>query len=150
TNPIFYCLLSADYRLLLVIVRCISTPDGYTRFLATRMGPRTKVAGTRHINSVGNPSVSTITAEPSIQASPKPKAPPAKRWLFGPWVDALLIANIAWPLLVLLQAGEGFGSRPGLQFWQVYYVTTPHRWITLAIVFLDRERFRERRRMFLG
>ena len=94
--------------------------------------------------------MSTITAEPSIQASPKPKAPVAKRWLFGPWVDALLIANLAWPLLVLLQAGEGFGSRPGLQFWQVYYVTTPHRWITLAIVFLDRERFRERRRVFLG
>jgi hypothetical protein len=37
-----------------------------------------------------------------------------------------------------------------LQFWQVYFVTVPHRWITLAVVFLDRERFHERRGTFLG
>jgi len=75
---------------------------------------------------------------------------PARRWLIGPWFDAFLIANVAWPLVVLAQFGEGFGGRNGLQFWQVYYVTTPHRWITLAIVFLDRERFALRRGLFLG
>jgi hypothetical protein len=46
--------------------------------------------------------------------------------------------------------GEGFSGRAGLQFWQVYFVTTPHRWITLALVFLDRERFGQRRWTFLG
>jgi hypothetical protein len=71
-------------------------------------------------------------------------------WLVGPWFDAFLMANIAWPLAVLLQEVAGFGGQPGLQFWQLYYVTTPHRWITLALVFLDRERFHERRSLFLA
>jgi hypothetical protein len=61
----------------------------------------------------------------------------------------LLIANVAWPLLLLLQTGEGFSGREGLQFWQVYFLTTPHRWITLALVFLDREQFGRRRTVFV-
>ena len=71
-------------------------------------------------------------------------------WLFSPWLDALLIANIAWPLLLVVQLGEGFSGRDGLSFWQIYFITTPHRWITLALVFLDRERFGQRRWAFLG
>jgi hypothetical protein len=71
-------------------------------------------------------------------------------WLFGPWIDALLIANVGWPLLLLWQWGDGFSGRDGLNFWQVYFLTTPHRWITLALVFLDRERFGERRVIFLA
>jgi hypothetical protein len=50
----------------------------------------------------------------------------------------------------LLQIGEGFGGRDGLQFWQIYFITTPHRWITLALVFLDRERFGQRKIAFLS
>jgi hypothetical protein len=61
-----------------------------------------------------------------------------------------LVANVAWPLLLLAQVGQGFDGRAGLQFWQVYYITTPHRWITLALVFLDRERFQERKGLFLA
>src|SRR5262245_53466254 len=71
-------------------------------------------------------------------------------WLVNPWFDALLIANIGWPLLLLWQLGDGFSGRDGLQFWQIYFVTTPHRWITLALVFLDRERFSHRRFAFLA
>ena len=52
---------------------------------------------------------------------------------------------MAWPLLLLWQLGEGFSGREGLQFWQIYFLTTPHRWITLALVFLDREQFGRRR-----
>jgi hypothetical protein len=73
----------------------------------------------------------------------------ASGWLIDPWCDALLVANVAWPLLLLLQVGEGFSGREGLQFWQIYFLTTPHRWITLALVFLDRERFGQRRFTFL-
>jgi len=62
----------------------------------------------------------------------------------------LLIANVGWPLLLLLQIGEGFGGHDGLQFWQIYFITTPHRWITLALVFLDSERFGQRRFAFLS
>jgi hypothetical protein len=71
-------------------------------------------------------------------------------WLVGPWFDALLIANVAWPLVLLLQIGDGFGGRDGVSFWQIYFVTTPHRWITLALVFLDRERFGQRKAAFLA
>jgi hypothetical protein len=71
-------------------------------------------------------------------------------WLVSPWFDALFIANVAWPLLILLQLDEGFNGRAGLQFWQVYFVTTPHRWITLLLVFLDGERFQARRGTFLS
>jgi len=68
----------------------------------------------------------------------------------GPWFDLLLVANVAWPLLLLAQWREGFDGRAGVQFWQLYFVTTPHRWITLFIVFLDRERFAARRQTFLA
>ncbi len=76
--------------------------------------------------------------------------PTSRAWLVGPWFDLLLVANVAWPLLLLLQLNDGFSGRAGLQFWQVYFVTTPHRWITLALVFLDRQRFRQHRFAFLG
>src|SRR5262245_4978746 len=71
-------------------------------------------------------------------------------WLFSPWIDALLVANVGWPLLLLWQSGDGFAGRDGLSFWQVYFLTTPHRWITLALVFLDRERFAQRRVAFVA
>ena len=71
-------------------------------------------------------------------------------WLLGPWYDALLIANVGWPLLLLLQWGEGFDGREGVQFWQIYFLTTPHRWITLGLVFFDRQRMRERGGLFLA
>lgn len=73
-----------------------------------------------------------------------------RRWLVAPWFDLLLVANVAWPLLLLVQWNDGFEGRAGLQFWQVYYATTPHRWVTLLIVFLDRERFSSRKSAFLA
>lgn len=74
----------------------------------------------------------------------------ARGWLVAPWFDLLLVANVAWPLALLAQLGDEFDGRPGLQFWQVYYVTTPHRWITLLLVFGDRDRFRQRRGAFVA
>lgn len=90
----------------------------------------------------------SVAAAPPADAAHQ--ASPPQGWLVGPWFDLLLIANIAWPLLLVFQIGDGFGGRAGVQFWQMYYVTTPHRWITLALVFLDRERFQQRRGLFLG
>jgi len=94
--------------------------------------------------------VSLIAIEPGASGSPIAKAPSAAGWLVGPWFDALFIANIGWPLLVLAQFGDGFNGQTGVQFWQIYYITTPHRWITLALVFLDGDRFGQRRGAFLG
>lgn len=102
--------------------------------------------------------MATITLRPTApavlapQVASEPLAPVVSsqlNWLVGPAFDLLLVANVAWPLLLLAQLGEGFEGRSGVQFWQLYFVTTPHRWITLAIVFLDRERFEARRRTFL-
>ena len=88
------------------------------------------------------------SAEPTASDVPRDTAHTAQGWLVSPWFDALFVANVAWPLIVLVQFGEGFNGRPGLQFWQVYFVTTPHRWITLFLVFLDGERFTQRRGRF--
>ena len=71
-------------------------------------------------------------------------------WLISPAIDLLFVVNIGWPLLLLAQIGDGLESREGLRFWQVYFVTTPHRWITLALVFFDRERLQGRPRLFVG
>lgn len=81
-----------------------------------------------------------------------PPRPAAVRcgWLVSPAIDLLFIANIGWPLLLLAQIGDGLESREGIRFWQVYFVTTPHRWITLGLVFLDRERLHGRPRLFIG
>lgn len=71
-------------------------------------------------------------------------------WLVHPVFDLLLIANVLWPLLIWVGAMEGFARRDGLLFWQIYFITTPHRWITLLLVFGDRQRFRSRRWLFGG
>lgn len=73
-----------------------------------------------------------------------------RNWLVDPWFDLFFIINVAWPLLLVVQWSDGFQGRAGLQFWQVYFVTTPHRWITLAIVFLDRQRFQQRPKVFVA
>lgn len=89
--------------------------------------------------------------------APVSAAPPRGPWLVGPVFDLVFLANAAWPLFVLLtivtvrHAPEGgFSTHPGLSFWQIYFLTTPHRWITLGLVFLDGERFWQRPRAFVG
>ncbi len=87
----------------------------------------------------------------SLDASPaRPRPAPGSGWLVGPAFDSLFLANLAWPLVLLVQLVWGFDAQDGLHFWQIYFVTTPHRWITLPLVFLDRDRFRERPAAFLG
>lgn len=97
----------------------------------------------------------TITPNSLLTASPRARltertSSPTSGWLVHPVYDLLLVANVLWPLLIWLGASEGFGRRDGLLFWQVYFITTPHRWITLLLVFGDRQRFRSRRGLFVG
>ncbi|MFM8475140.1 MAG: hypothetical protein ACKOEO_05015 [Planctomycetaceae bacterium] len=70
-------------------------------------------------------------------------------WLLSPALDGLLIANLAWPVLVLFQSTAGFAEHSGISFLQLYFVTTPHRWITLAVILTDRQRFLRYRTPFL-
>ncbi len=67
--------------------------------------------------------------------------------LSTPWVvsapfDLLLIANVCWPLLML--PGFSSDSTTVVDFWQVYYLTLPHRWLTLFLVLADQDRRAER------
>ncbi|MDB5392099.1 MAG: hypothetical protein JWM11_7745 [Planctomycetaceae bacterium] len=75
----------------------------------------------------------------------------APGWIVSPWFDLLFLVNATWPLFFLIAfSGEGFDGRDGIKFWQVFFVTTPHRWITLFFVFLDRDRLKNQTAMFGG
>jgi hypothetical protein len=59
------------------------------------------------------------------------------------------VANVGWPLLPLAYLAAGH-DLPALEFWQIYYLTTPHRWITLLLVLLDGDRREGRAGLFAG
>jgi len=75
-------------------------------------------------------------ARKSPAASP---SPPRRDWIVSPWFDLLFFANLLW-LVALL---PGYVSAEGavhVQFWQVHFITMPHRWLTLFLVALDADR----------
>lgn len=55
-----------------------------------------------------------------------------------PYADLILIASACWPFLVILN--WLFGNHASFDFWQVYYFTLPHRWLTLALIAIDPDR----------
>jgi hypothetical protein len=68
----------------------------------------------------------------------EPLGPARPTWLVHPAFDLLLVCNLLWPaivLAVLFGAPEVGGSLSALQ---IYFLSTPHRWITLVLVFGDR------------
>ena len=68
-------------------------------------------------------------------------------WLVSPAFDVWFLANVGWVLAFL----PGFLSAertPHIEFWQVYFLTTPHRWITLFLVAADPDRRAGRARLF--
>jgi hypothetical protein len=67
---------------------------------------------------------------------------PSHPWVVSAPFDLLFIANVCWPLLLL----PGFSSETStvVDFWQVYYLTLPHRWLTLFLVFVDKDRRADR------
>lgn len=99
--------------------------------------------------------MSTATLSPV--ATPVPVSPPhslkqpPKAWLVGPLFDLLCVANLGWPIVVLLLTLDSAPWSQGpLAALQVYFLSTPHRWITLALVLLDREHFWQQPRKFGG
>lgn len=61
-----------------------------------------------------------------------------------------LLANIGWVPLFVLASQFDWAGRNQIQFWQIYFVTTPHRWVTLGLVFLDPHRFASQRWLYSG
>jgi hypothetical protein len=68
------------------------------------------------------------------------QAPPSPSiWIVSPLFDLALIANLGWLFFLL----PGFFPSDGVshvEFWQIYFITTPHRWITLLLVATDPDR----------
>jgi hypothetical protein len=64
--------------------------------------------------------------------------PTGRGWLVSPAFDLLFVANLGW--LVLLVPGVATRSDTPIDFWQVYFLTLPHRWLTLVLVVTDRDR----------
>lgn len=69
-------------------------------------------------------------------------------WLFSPSVDRLLLANLAWPVVAVL-ATVAWADGP-LSFTQLYFISSPHRWITLVLVFGDRTKYQAQPKRFAG
>jgi hypothetical protein len=59
-------------------------------------------------------------------------------WVVSPEFDLAFLANVFWPLAFLPWLVEGPAAP--LTFWQLYFLTTPHRWITLFLVATDADR----------
>ena len=59
-------------------------------------------------------------------------------WIVSPVFDLLFLANLGWLLLLL----PGFATRTdtAIDFWQIYFLTLPHRWLTLVLVLTDPDR----------
>lgn len=59
-------------------------------------------------------------------------------WVVSPAFDLLFLANLGWPLLLL--PGVATRADTAIDFWQIYFLTLPHRWITLVLVAADPDR----------
>ncbi len=72
-------------------------------------------------------------------------------WIVSPWFDLCFFANLWW-LAALLPVPESVGvtQTTPVEFWQIYFLTTPHRWLTLLLVTTDPDRREGRERLFIG
>ena len=89
-----------------------------------------------------------VCPAPLTLASAPTAVEPGQRWLASPVFDALFLANIGWLAVLLPGFAADDGSTP-ISFWQVYFLTVPHRWLTLALVAIDPDRRERRGRRFL-
>ncbi|WP_442508036.1 hypothetical protein SH528x_006986 [Novipirellula sp. SH528] len=76
--------------------------------------------------------------------------PVSAGFLFSPAIDLFFVANAFWPLLLLVDRLGGIATHQSLLFWQIYFVTAPHRWITLILVTVDHHKGIDRRKQFLA
>ncbi len=72
---------------------------------------------------------------------------PSRGWIVSPAFDLFFLANIGW--VILLLPGFATVADTPIDFWQIYYLTLPHRWITLILVLTDSDR-RDGRSRLLG
>jgi hypothetical protein len=93
-------------------------------------------------------AVVTSDVRPTLEQTPAPvrRSP----WLISARFDLLFVANVFWPLFLLVGLIGSSVVSEALDFWMVYLLITPHRWVTLVLVFGDHDRYAERPRAFMG
>ena len=79
----------------------------------------------------------------------KPENSEGSPWIVSPAFDLCFVINLWWIVLSLPVFATTSGDSP-LSFWQIYFLTTPHRWITLFLVAADPDRRTGRGGLFLG
>ncbi|MFL5245154.1 MAG: hypothetical protein ACJ8FY_23880 [Gemmataceae bacterium] len=75
--------------------------------------------------------------EEEERATPLPQPPHSQGWIVSPVFDLLFLANLGWPLLLLARNTQGDTS---IDFWQIYFLSLPHRWVTMVLVLTDSDR----------
>ena len=71
-------------------------------------------------------------------------------YMVSPGWDLMFIINVPWVLFALADVLHRDDWLPDLHNLRYFYLSVPHRFMTLALVFLDREQFSRRPRMFVG
>jgi len=63
-------------------------------------------------------------------------------WIVSPAFDLFFIVNFWWAAVLLLPNSRdtGLTQETSVEFWQIYFLTAPHRWITLLLVATDPDR----------
>lgn len=59
-------------------------------------------------------------------------------WIVSSVFDLLFLANLGW--FILLLPGVSTRQDTPVDFWQIYFLTVPHRWITFVILLADPSR----------
>lgn len=95
---------------------------------------------------------SATLAEPTpvrgSAATNRPQQNPG--WVVSPGFDLVFLANIYWVILLwpgLLPEGR---TALSTEFWAIYFLIAPHRWLTLALVAIDSDRREGRTWIFVG
>lgn len=73
--------------------------------------------------------------EDQVRAAP---VTAGRGWIVSSAFDLLFLANLGW--LLLLLPGVATRVDTAIDFWQIYFLTLPHRWITLVLVAADPDR----------
>lgn len=96
------------------------------------------------MTAVGNSCAVGTTDSPRKSRSDR-----SEGWLISPLVDTIFVANIVWPILVIASGNlYGHPIDEALGFTIAYFIIMPHRWITLALVFLDKKRIEQDSRRY--
>src|SRR5436305_1192977 len=70
-----------------------------------------------------------------------------KTWLLGPTLDLVFISNITWPVIAVLSFWiNNAYFKTGLGLYAYFAITMPHRWLTLGLIFAEKDRVHQQRK----